>query len=337
MIKSLNKVDENMSMFVLCMDAMSKEIMARYDLPNTILIDLDSFEDEELLSVKKDRSKGEYCWTCTAKLIHYVIKRFDSSPCTYVDADLFFYTNPKVIIDEMADKTVSLVPHRFSRTLIGKNQEKKYGKNCVQFNTFTSEQSSLQLLEEWTNECVKECSVSRGGDQVYTNKWDKHHFVSISKIGGAGVAPWNINRFKLIDQERNILYDKNDKEKYKLIFYHFQNVKYINRYKIQIELKTQYWALDDKLINHLYYPYLILLEREKQILENKFHFVPEIRTYIADFNSKIGLFNRISGIFSKSPLVTILNIDSYLKRKLRQKSTFYYIDEHEMKAEESKL
>ena len=58
-------------------------------------------EDEALLKLKEERSKAEYCWTCTPVTIEYVLKHFKEPSCTYIDADLYFFADPQVLFDEM--------------------------------------------------------------------------------------------------------------------------------------------------------------------------------------------------------------------------------------------
>ena len=61
-------------LWILCMDDITYSILEKMQLSNVKLIHLDEFEDEVLLSVKRKRSIGEYCWTCTPSIISYVIK-----------------------------------------------------------------------------------------------------------------------------------------------------------------------------------------------------------------------------------------------------------------------
>lgn len=55
------------------------------------------FETDELLALKRERSKAEYCWTCTSVIIEYVLNHFLVQSCTYLDSDLYFYSDPKII------------------------------------------------------------------------------------------------------------------------------------------------------------------------------------------------------------------------------------------------
>ena len=99
--ESLENVSNNFVLYVLAMDDKCYEILSDLKLPHIIPIKLIDFENEDLLKVKPTRSIGEYCWTCSSNLIRYVIDTYKPEYCTYIDADLFFYSDPYQIIEEM--------------------------------------------------------------------------------------------------------------------------------------------------------------------------------------------------------------------------------------------
>ena len=56
---------------------------------------------DDALSGKGRLVRVEYFWTCTPSLLLYVFDQDPEIECiTYVDADLFFYTNPQPIYEE---------------------------------------------------------------------------------------------------------------------------------------------------------------------------------------------------------------------------------------------
>ena len=293
MISSLLDVAPTSHVYVLCMDEYCKVILDDIFLGGIKTIALESFEDEELLKIKPTRSAGEYCWTCTAKLIQYIIKYFHEPICTYVDSDLFFYSDPSVLIEEMLSKScsVQVVSHHFLLNSRGKRLEKESGKNCVQFNTFTDEQNSMDLLQWWIDQCLLKCSVETAGDQMYTSDWGKKTFVNVSTNYGAGVAPWNINRFQYMRD--NYIRDVPLRKEFELVFYHFQGVINQNRYYVSIEPFFQYWKVDKKFLQFLYYGYIKKLEDVKKAVEAKYGFLPIVQVYISDKHSGYSMAQRI--------------------------------------------
>ena len=258
MIKSLQEVDNTAKVYVLCMDDICRFVLEDFGLNNVYLITLDDFLDDDLYKVIH-REKAEFCWTCTAKLIKYVMIKYEEGICTYIDSDLYFYSNPQILIKEMQDKgcCVQVISHRFLNNTWGRMQAEKSGRNCVQFNTFTKNGKSQDLLDKWIRQCLNECSREMVGDQKYTDNWGELSFVSISENGGAGIAPGNFIRYKLSDKDRQWVYDKYDKKEYEMIFYHFQDIYYINRYKVRLNIKNHGWIVDNNLFDYIYLPYLM--------------------------------------------------------------------------------
>lgn len=98
MYESLEKVCDEFVLYVLCMSDKCFEILTDLNYQNLIPIKLEDFEDEELLRVKPFRAVGEYCWTCSPSLIRYVLMTFNPKYYAYIDADLYFYSDPKVVV-----------------------------------------------------------------------------------------------------------------------------------------------------------------------------------------------------------------------------------------------
>jgi hypothetical protein len=322
MISSLQRVDDKASIYVLCMDELCEKIMNDLRIGVCILISLTDFMDDELARIKKERKRAEFCWTCTSKLIKYVLCKFHQSECTYIDSDLFFYTNPNVLINEMKTngRSVQVISHRFLNNTKGKLQEMESGKNCVQFNTFTSENNSINLLDQWINQCMNECSVGGMGDQKYTDNWGDLPYVNVSHNGGAGIAPWNLNRYRQCNNDAKKVYDRYDRKIYDLIFYHFQYIIYLDRLKVKLTPYANYWRIDKRLFNSLYVPYLVEIERIKRFLEKNYSFVPLIKSNV--FVSKQGMKNIyaiIRALKGKSFSEVVCKINDFLRRIIRKK------------------
>lgn len=151
------------------------DFLKKPNLPHIILISLSESEDEELLRVKPERTVAEYCWTATPSIIYYIIKTFNVESCTYIDANVYFYSSPKIIFDEFNnnDNSILITEHRFSPEY--RKEEKLSGKYCVQFITFRNDKHGLEALTWWKEQCIIWCynRVEDGkfGDQLYLNDW----------------------------------------------------------------------------------------------------------------------------------------------------------------------
>lgn len=273
--RSLENTCSNFILYIFAFDDMAYKVLSEMGLDNVELIRLEQFETQELLAVKGSRSRGEYCWTCTPVIIGYVMDHYGVECCTYIDADLFFYQSPQILLKEFYEsgKSVGLVEHRFPHTRHGKERELRNGKYCVQFNTFVNDEKGKELLEIWRLQCLQDCSLEQCGDQRYLTDWgEKYEQVYEYQHLGGGVAPWNLANYRIRGAGRNlcVLYKG---KKYEMIFYHFQNIQYSddNKVKINVAAVPDGGLISRQAIRKIYYPYLYQIELVRDELGEKYH------------------------------------------------------------------
>lgn len=275
MYQSLVKAGCDFVLYVLAMDDLCYHILEDLDYKFIHLISMDEFEDAELLEAKKNRSRTEYCWTCSAALLYYVIKKIGEKRCTYVDADLYFYSDPQIVLEEMGKKHVQIVEHGFENTKYDLQYMEDSGKYCVQFNTFDDSEESVKLLKWWKESCLKCCSLDQSngvlGDQGYLDGWEKYPFVSVVKNKGAGLAPWNIKQFKRDKKDGNKIIHRKTKCRYDIIFYHFHQLEYVTERKIKICIFCYQYRMDYRLIHRIYVPYLKRIDKVRSMLRGKYN------------------------------------------------------------------
>lgn len=277
MYESLENVSKDFTLYILAMDNQCYEVLIALNKQHLIPIKLADFENEELLAIKSQRSVAEYCWTCSSSLIEYILNVFQPDFCTYIDADLYFYSDPSIIIKEMYDNnaSVQIIGHRFNKF---EEAERVYtvGKYCVEFNTFKNDLKGRKLLHIWKKQCLNHCSLDgdgiHWGDQKYMDNWPSNYeYVYETQNKGAGVAPWNINQYKYIEKSPNNQFLIRFQEQIiPLVFYHFENIKYINKETININI-YHYWGIDQALVKQLYLPYLQHINRTKDMLYHNFN------------------------------------------------------------------
>jgi len=265
MHESLMKYTNNFTLFVFAFDDRCLEILNKLQLKNVKVISLEEFENEALLSAKKNRTIGEYCWTCTSSTILYVLEKYQLDHCTYIEADLYFYSDPKVLFDEMGTDSVLITEHRFSPKYI------KFianGKYCVQYMTFKNNEKGVTVLKWWVNACIEWCynkhENGKFGDQKYLDDWTIRFegVHELQNIGG-GVAPWNIQQYDIWDKN-NRYYGKVKKTgaKFDFIFYHFHGLRFWDNNRIDL-CEYQLLPVHKELI---YKPYLRHLDEVKNRL-----------------------------------------------------------------------
>ena len=271
MYESLHENSSNFQLYIFAFDNITKEVLLQLDLDKVTVVSLEEFETDELKEVKKERSTAEYCWTCTPSVISYVIEKYNVPDCTYVDSDLFFYSDPSVLISELDEykKNVLITEHRFS-FFPRLYEEKRGGRFCVQFLTFKNEDSSLLILNKWRNQCINWCYAryedGRFGDQKYLDEWPFiYKNIHILEHQGGGIAPWNLGNYRFSragDSIKGSL--KRTGSEFNVIFYHFQYVKYLENDCYDIG-----WYFISGYLKDLFYgPYLKKIEHIEAKLQN---------------------------------------------------------------------
>lgn len=153
----------------------------------------DEFEDS-------GRTWQEYCWTMasvfTEYLFNYSYGDFDAY--TYLDADVFFFSDPKVIFDEIGDRSIAVIPHRWNEK--DRKRLEPNGKFNVSWVTFKNNAIGRECLSTWARQCRERCSAKVGcGDQKYLDEWPSKYGSELCVIEniGAGVAPWNLQNYEV--------------------------------------------------------------------------------------------------------------------------------------------
>ena len=306
--KSLKSHTKTFKIYILTMDEKSNDILNSLHLENVVIIELFSFiKKMKLEKAYKNRTKAEFCWTCTSHLIDYVLTIFNEKICTYIDSDLYFYSDPSCLIDEIGKKTVQIVEHRFTNSLSDKFALQTSGKYCVQFNTFKNEKNALDLLRWWEAKCIESCSQSGKdgvmGEQYYLNGWEKYNFVSILKNLGGGVAPWNIGQYRLVNKVNDAFFLKKRSIVFKLVFYHFHNISYLSKTKANIAVFHRRLRTDKKLVEKIYFPYLTELNQIKRFLNKEYGFYPMITKHPGFKNTNNKTKNRFLNSIGKSGFI----------------------------------
>jgi len=210
-------------LWILCVDDDAYEVLVKLNLNNVRLLKLSNLETPELLSVKSDRTIGEYCWTLTPFAPRFVFET-DSvvQRVTYIDADLWFRKHPKPIFDEFeaSAKQVLITDHAYAAEY---DQSATSGQYCVQFMTFARDGGEA-VRKWWEERCVEWCfsrfEDGKFGDQKYLDDWPERYgdLVHVLREKELALAPWNASRFPYGNA----------------VFYHFHGLRLISENKVEI-------------------------------------------------------------------------------------------------------
>lgn len=217
-------------LWIVCMDEEVERRLREMALAEVSLLPLREVENEALLAVKPGRAFHEYCWTLTPFTAAMVMQRQpDVARVTYLDADLFFFADPALILDEFtaSGAHVLISEHAYAR---GYDQSRRAGIYCVQFMVFRNTAQGRAVMAWWQARCLEWCyaRVEEGkfGDQKYLDDWPQRFAGDVYVLQQRHLAqgPWNVQRF----------FDKGSDLP---VFFHFHSLRIVDQHRIRL-----YWG-----------------------------------------------------------------------------------------------
>jgi hypothetical protein len=257
---SLTQHCSSFTLWVLCLSSECYNTLKELNLPNLIPISQEDFEhgDEKLVAAKDNRSKIEYYFTCTPSLPLYILNHFpEVDLITYLDSDLFFFSNPQPIFDEIGNGSIAIIPHRFS------NHLKRYERNGI-YNvgwvSFRRDSNGIACLEWWREKCIDWCydkiEPDRFADQKYLNYWESmFEGVIVIQNKGSNLAAWNISNYTLEFRDGKVWADDDY-----LIFFHFDSFKKVAPNIYTSSMKSYVSVVTLLIRNRIFNPYIMVLE-----------------------------------------------------------------------------
>lgn len=241
---SMERHVKEYKLWILCVDDRSYSILRKLKLPNVELLQLSLLETAALLSVKPNRTKGEYCWTLTPFSIRFVFEAEKLiERVTYIDADLWFRKSPEPIFEELdqSGKQVLITDHAYDPE---HDQSENSGQFCVQFMTFTRV-GGEQVRQWWEDRCTEWCYArvedGKFGDQKYLDDWPTRFKTSVHVLTNKELvlAPWNAYRYPYSSA----------------LVWHFQGLRLI-RAKHCLAVQLSDYSVPETTLTHIYLPYM---------------------------------------------------------------------------------
>ena len=229
LFRSMQRHEGEFVLWVLCCDEFtfqSVQSLNIADLRPVRLSEVEAFEPR-LARAKANRSHVEYLWTLSPIWPLYLLNRDPSiEMITYLDADLFFYSSPDPIFEEVGAASISIFSHRH---LPRDQQLAINGIYNVGWCGFRRDETGLACLHKWREQCLEWCYArtepNRHGDQKYLDEWPQLYGDALCVIEhvGAGIAPWNWTRYRFEQRDGTLLCDG-----VPLIFFHFHGLRIFN-------------------------------------------------------------------------------------------------------------
>lgn len=221
MYKSLMARSSDSLLYVMAFDDGCYKKLIDLNLPNLVVDNINSIEDDTFIRLKNERSRAEYCWTCGPSVIYFFLVKYSLQEIIYLDSDLFFLGNPQIVLDEIAGCSVAITEQGISE-----RSASLLGRYCVQYLYFKNDTNGIAALEWWRDSCIKWCYArvedGKFGDQKYLDQFPtKFNNVYVVKNLGVGIAPWNMFRYKFNKEALTICY-KNIS--YPAVFFHMHGL-----------------------------------------------------------------------------------------------------------------
>lgn len=237
---------EPFSLKILPLDDESEVALETMRLPDVIVLGTRAFvQDQRLEEIKQARSAQHYAWTCASQLCEWLLFCADCefSEITYLDADLFYFSDPEPIFGEIGDRSIGIIPHRL---IPSKRHLEVNGKFNVGMVHFKNTDAGRHCLSTWAAQVRERCDSATCGDQKYLDEWPGRYGDELSIIQniGANVAPWNVANYELTEGPKV--------DGLPVIFYHFH--EYIHGERL-----TNY-QLRPEDIEFIYKPYIAAIQ-----------------------------------------------------------------------------
>ena len=254
MVLSIRKSGCQDQVIVFYQDIETKEAFGLFSISNLLLVPISELilQFPELENARSDRTKIEFYYCLSPFAIKFARLKYSNSIVTYVDADIYFFSDPFSSCDSAElDFSVRIVAHRFKES---ERYLEKYGKfnvGTVQINNSRGD----RILNWWADSCLKSTSIIPTeisfGDQKYLDYFQSiDSATEVSIHNGENVAPWNLAS-KDIDILDSHIYINNEP----LIYYHFSGLK-IFKFGAALGFAGYSRRPGVKIWNFIYRPYI---------------------------------------------------------------------------------
>jgi hypothetical protein len=213
---------------ILAMDDTTPAMIAKLGKSHWKVVCVEQLGDAELTEIKKSRPHREFCWTCAPALVrHMVASHRDKDIVVYVDADLYFFASPQLLLDELGDSGNILIhEHRYSADR--RHYESSSGRFNVGFVAFVIGDEARACVNRWRSQVLDKCVLDPDngfcGDQGYLNEWpERYPGLRILRNIGGGVAPWNLLTYKVAGSVTRPTVDE-----VPVVFFHYHSFRTVS-------------------------------------------------------------------------------------------------------------
>ncbi len=216
---------EDFVLYYLCLDEETFESLTDYN-SKVVPVRLSDVENsnQDLVNFKNRKPYNQFCWSLASCFSYYLLKEKQLDDILYIDSDIYFYQDPKLIFDEVGEKSVGIIRHRHNTNL---SVDGEYNVGTVYFR---NSDLGIKTLKNWM-ECVileTRPDLATCGDQKYLELFELicggpfNELCVIDKTIAHG-APWNFRLYvyDYYNQDGTVVWGD---RKQPLVFNHFSRV-----------------------------------------------------------------------------------------------------------------
>ena len=227
MCKSLRVYDSISPVYYFATEPLLQIEFDAFESVGVKVLPIEASLGEELVnSLRDSRSLLEFMWTLPSQLLTRMWEIEQScTDFTYLDADIFFYSDPAIIWQEIPGNSASIVRHNFSKRLQSIFLES--GEFNVSWVSVPNSSIGMAIASKWASDCLEMCPDKPVihnekliyGDQKYLDYWPELYPSNLHIIVhlGAGVAPWNYEEYEFSTCAPLLV------NKLPIIFFHFSS------------------------------------------------------------------------------------------------------------------
>jgi hypothetical protein len=239
LIASLREHGDDAPVWVLALDDAAKRYLDDAALPGVTAITIADIEaaEPELAPLKAERSRMEYYFTTTPLLMRWVMNRQTdpSAVVIYLDADLYFFDSPGLVLDALGDGAVGIIEHRYPAS-----REKallKYGRFNVGWVGIRADERGRACVDWWSQSTLEWCfdrpESGRYADQGYLDSFPAlFEDVVVLPSLGMNLAPWNTAGVPLAEVDGRVIVGERDP----LVFFHFHGLRRVREWYVSSQL-----------------------------------------------------------------------------------------------------
>ena len=233
LIESLEKSTIPWTLHYYCIDESTYTYLKQLNYANVIpyppnVLFINTFLPGSMgyqLMKHKTQQYDYFCWCLASTFTNYIISKVNCDSITYIDSDIYFHKDIRVLFDAYGSVVCGLFRHRHFTDMTQDYPDGKYNVGVVYFKNSTR---GRELLNWWADSVLfkKNKQYLTCGDQKYLEfiaEVCAPHEIYIDKGIGHGAGwHWHVYDFSKLSEGRVIW----NGEEQDLVFTHFSKFKY---------------------------------------------------------------------------------------------------------------